>query len=406
MNAVEQETDHLFRKEYARLVSILAAKYGGQKIEMIEDAVQESLLKAMQVWGFKGIPENPSAWLYRVASNNLIDQIRRSKHESDQEVVFSENGSADNSDVEDGQLRMLFACCHPELKQQDQVILSLKILGGLHLKEIASGLLQPLERIKKQYQRALQKFRTRAGSLELPEEAHLEERLGSVLKVIYLIFNEGYSASYGEDLVRNDICEEALVLTLMLHRNKRFNTPDVNAMLALICFSMSRTPARLDKYGQLVTLADQDRSKWDRFLIQEGLKALERSTYGIKRGPYHMEAGISGLHATARNYEETDWKGILQHYDILLSMTGSPIVALNRVVAFAKVHGNEKALNELTELEGNERLQGEHLLYSIKGQLMLNLGREGNAKNELQTALEMSNNNIERAHLKRLIDQV
>ena len=402
---VAQRTEHLFRKEYSRLVSVLTARYGRQKLELAEDAVQDALVKAMQVWGFQGIPEKPSAWLYRVASNKLIDDLRKERPMTNTLLEVNGEDLLRSYQIEDDQLRMLFACCHPALKQQDQIILSLKILAGLHLKEIASALFKTEEAVKKQYQRARKKFRIEVGEIELPSEKELEERLNSVLKVIYLIFNEGYSASFGNDLIRMEICEEALVLALMLRKNTRFNKPEVNALIALFCFSMARMPARTNNKGELVILAEQDRSKWDPFLVKEGLKAMSKASSGEKRSAYHLEAGISGIHSTAKFYKDTDWPAILYHYDALLSLTGSPIVALNRIVAFAKVHGSERGLEELYELDSDEHLHKTPLLFSIKAQLYFDMGRRKKGGAELEKAIGLANNDAERRHLEKMFSK-
>lgn len=398
---------HLFRHEYGRIVAYLTNRYTSQKIDLIEDAVQEALLKAMRVWGYQTIPNNPSAWLYRVANNHLIDQLRRER----KSVEFNlpeqslaappvENEMEINDDLGDEQLKMIFACCHPAMSVTEQLILSLKLLCGLNILEISSALIKKEDAVKKAIVRAKKKFKEKVGKLTVPQGRELRKRLGVVLKVIYLLFNEGYKATEGKSLIKRDICEEAIRLAGILHRNPFCNTPELNALLALMCFNASRFDARLSPENELVTLENQDRKLWDQGYIRWGMHFLSESSYGINISEYHLEAGIASFYAIAGSFEETNWKAILTLYDLLVKVNRSPLVALNRLVVLEKVKGAKVALQEIQELEKEKSLRDNYLLYSIKADLQLSLNNRKEAGRLLKQAIGLTGNIIEKRFLE------
>ncbi len=261
--------EKVFRHEYGKIVAILIHKFGPSQVEKIEDAVQEALIKAMQVWPYKEIPNRPTAWLLKVAANNFIDTVRKDKkvmvHEDIGEFIKEINDTGENlsldNEINDSQLKMIFACCHPSISQEYQIILSLKLIGGFSNKEIAKALLKKEEAIAKSFTRAKKKLKKNINNLEIPVELGLRSRVNIVLKVIYLLFSEGYSTTNGESLIKKDICFEAIRLALLLSKNKYCNLPDVNALIALMCFHASRFEARLDENNEIVDLENHDRTK-------------------------------------------------------------------------------------------------------------------------------------------------
>ena len=404
---VKTSVGHLFRHEYSKIVAFLTNKYSSYKIDLIEDAVQEALLKAMKVWGYQNIPDNPSAWLYRVANNHLIDQLRRESRSVELNIPedqWLDSSRADEKipgDLGDEQLKMIFACCHPALNASDQIMLSLKLLCGLSVKEIANALLKKEDAVKKALARAKQKFKQEVGELLVPEGIELRKRLSVVLRVIYLLFNEGYKTTGGEQLTRKDICEDAIRLGAILQRNRYCDTPELNALLALMCFNAARLDARLGSGKELITLENQDRSLWDAEYILWGIHFLSRASNGVNISEYHLEAAIASFYSTAKSFRETDWESILTLYDLLIKVNRSPIVALNRLVVLEKVKGAEAALKEIQKLEKEKSLRNSYLLYSIKADFQLSLNNRKDAKQLLKQAIQLTGNIIEKKFLQK-----
>ncbi|WP_422858361.1 RNA polymerase sigma factor [Flagellimonas sp. S174] len=400
--------DHLFRNEYGKLISLLTHKYGVSFLEQIEDAAQDTFLKAMQVWGYQSIPDNPTAWLFRVAQNRLIDALRRDK-KSDlvgdkifpKEKTNEENEVVLEDAIEDSQLNMIFACCHPTLSQEYQIILSLKLMGGFSNKELADALLKKEDAIAKSFTRAKKQFREKVQFLQIPVQMGLQSRLFQVLRVIYLLFSEGYAATTGAQLLKRDICYEALRLALLLRKNKYCSHPNLEALIALMCFHASRFDARLDKEGNLVSLEHHDRSLYNQELIRIGIHHLEQA--GTKdRTPshYHLEAARSYYHSTTSSFGKTDWKSILYLYDVQLKQQYSPMVALNRIVPYGKVHGPKNALKELSNLEKQTDFSTSGLFYAIWAELLKEKG-DPNFETFLKKAIALSENDLVKQHLEK-----
>ena len=408
---IQHSIEHLFRHEYGKVVSALTNKYTSRYIDLIEDSVQEALLKAMKLWSYNPVPDNPSGWLYKVANNYMIDNLRRDSRqteyglENDEEIGIKIDESSITSGLEDEQLKMIFACCHPLLSLIEQIMLSLKLLGGLSIKEISSALMKNNEAVKKAITRAKKKFKDEIGMPEVPAANELNKRLDVVLKVIYLIFNEGYKAAEGDNLIKKDICEEAVRLALILVKNKHCNTPKTKALLALMYFNGARFNARIDEEGNLVTLEHQDRKLWDKELIKIGEYYLNMATSGINITEYHLEAGIAAYHTTAESFEKTDWNRILSLYDILLKLNNSSVAVLNRIVVLGKVKGAEEALKQLVKLENSKNILNNYLYHSIKADLMITLGRLGEAKESLHKAVKLTDNNIEKKFLNNKMER-
>nr|WP_299382456.1 sigma-70 family RNA polymerase sigma factor [Allomuricauda sp.] len=407
-NQLEHTIDHLFRNEYGKVVALLTSKFGISYVEQIEDAAQDTFLKAMQVWGYKSVPDNPTAWLYRVARNALIDSLRKDKKLDFVEAsMLPENGDMVLGDqnlddnITDSQLKMIFACCHPSLTQEHQIVLSLKLIGGFSNKELAEALMKKEDAVAKSFTRAKKKFRKEVQLLQIPVQMGLQSRLFKVLQVIYLLFTEGYSATTGSQVLKRDICYEALRLALLLRENKYCQHPNLDALIALMCFHASRFDARLDENGELATLEFQDRSKYNRELIAIGIRHLEGAgTLDKTPSNYHLEAARSYYHCAAKTYTETDWKNILYLYDVQLRQQYSPMLALNRIVPFAKIHGADVGLKELELLADKTNVATTGLYHAIKAEFQKEQGDDA-YQHTLQKAIDLSENELVKKHLER-----
>lgn len=334
---VNELAEHLFRHESGKLISILTGIYGARRLQLAEDVVQDALIRAMKSWPFGGVPENPTAWLLRTAKNLAIDQLRREKNflgkqaaiVSGMEIERSRppSGAAENdSGVADSQLRLMFVCCHPSLPPEVQSALALKTLYGFSPAEIAQAFLITEAAVAKRLTRARQRIREQRLPFEIPCAHELPGRLDGVLKILYLLFNEGHKASRGEAVVRADLCGEALRLALLLAAHPAVNQFRCHALIALMALTSARLPARIDSDGDLLRLEDQDRSRWDRQLIQLGVYHLGRSAGGANLSEYHLQAGIGACHSLADSDATTDWSRIFDYYDRLVELHPSPII--------------------------------------------------------------------------------
>jgi len=403
--------DHLFRHKTAQVISTLTRIFGIEHLDLAEDVVQETLLKALRQWPFSGVPKNPGGWILHCAKNLAIDILRREalfRDKADQIAFQLEqemNSSADTpDDFEDGelksdQLRMMFACCHPALSQEVQVALTLKTLCGLSTEEIAKAFLTQEAAIAQRLVRAKRKIRDEKISLEMPPAAEFPERLNSILQVLYLLFNEGYNSHGGENLIRGELCAEAIRLAMLLAEHPVGDAPVVHALLALMLLQASRLPARIDARGGLLLLAEQNRSLWDRKLIDRGLYHLERSRAGSELTIYHLQAGIAAFHATASNYRLTNWKNILSFYDTLSTLDRSPVVALNRAVALSMIEGPKAGIAALKEIEGAPSLQSYYLLHATFGEFFMQLDDLPMARDYYKNALTLAGTEPERRFL-------
>lgn len=404
-----QLVDHFFRTEYGKAVSHLTSKFGASNLELAEDSVQEALIKAMQTWPYSQIPENPTGWIFRVARNKMIDQLRRNQKTNNQEVP--ERAEEMNEDlslesINDDMVRMMFACCHPSLSQEYQIILTLKILGGLSIREISSSLLKKEETVAKAYTRAKKKFKKDEIKLILPPAHEIEKRLDMLLKIIYLLFNEGYKSAEGEDLIRVDLCEDAIRLNRVLLDSEICNTPAANALMALMLFHVSRFDARTDADGNAISLEEQDRSKWNQELIQQGLLYLDQASEEGAINEYLIQAAISATHCRAETFEETDWTNILSLYDLQLQITPSPIVELNRIIPLEKVHGSLLSFKEIERLERTQFFEDYYLFYAIKSEVLQNLGNNDDARQALEKAVELTKNEKEKSYLIKKLARI
>jgi len=406
---VSRLVDHLFRREAGKMVATLARILGFENLQLAEDVVQDALLKAMQNWAFGTVPRNPSAWLMRVARNQALDAVRRQQNFRSKEkeiTAFLEHRAAAQpasvhfeDEIRDDQLRMMFACCHPLLPREAQVALTLKTLCGFGEEEIATAFLTSTAAIAKRLVRARQRIREAGVSLEIPAGHDLSERLDAVLQTLYLLFNEGYKASRGEDLIRQDLCDEAIRLATLLVEHPAGNRPKTHALLSLMLLSGARLSARVDAEGNLLLLAEQDRSRWDRAMIQRGLAHLNRSAAGEELSEFHLQAGIAFCHCTAPSYEATDWQRILTLYDILVETNNSPVVALNRAVAISRVRGPEAGLRAVELIPDRAALESYYLWHAVVAQLLFERGDFSEAANRFQQALELTPLSVEQVFL-------
>jgi RNA polymerase sigma-70 factor, ECF subfamily len=406
--------EHLFRRQAGRIVSWLTGLLGSQHLQLAEDSVQEAMLRAAQTWPFQGIPEKPEAWLFRVAHNHAISVLRRSSRFEDKgseliAALEAEVQSFENIEIEqnlrDDELRMIFMCCHLELAQDARVALSLKLVCGFSVDEIARIFMAEESTIAQRLVRARRLIREQGLPLLMPPQAGLRDRLNSVLEVIYLMFSGGYAAHTGEELIRRDVCLEALRLGQLV-ASSSMTAPRVDALVALMALQAARLPARTDAAGDLVLLEEQDRSLWEDELIALGFYYLDRSIMGDEISQWHIQAAIAATYAGAESSETIDWPAILEHYDQLLAMTASPVVALNRAVVVVKVHGAEAALSALAPLEGHAAMRGYHLLPAVRGRILAQLGRLAEAEAAFSAALKCDCAEPERRFLQRQLEGV
>ena len=381
-------------------------------VALAEDLAQDALVQALERWPAAGVPEKPGAWLMATAKRRAIDLLRRQamlartepgiRHEIETRRLELESARDEALDdpVGDDLLRLVFVACHPVLSREARVALTLRLLGGLTTDEIARAFLVPESTIAQRIVRAKRTLAERGVAFEIPRGEELAERLSSVLEVVYLIFNEGYSATAGEDWVRPALCEEALRLGRILAELAP-SEPEVHALVALMEIQASRLRARLGPQGEPVLLLDQDRSRWDRLLIRRGLAALERSA-ALRRPPgsYRLQAEIAAVHARARAADQTDWQRIVALYEMLVGLEPSPVVELNRAMAVAMANGPAAGLELVDRLREEPALEGYHLLPSVRGDLLARLGRHEEARVEFEQAASLTRNLRERRLLE------
>ena len=394
------------------MVSILTRSFGFENLSLAEDVVQDALLQAMRQWPFKGVPSNPSAWLIQVARNRALDMLRRQQNfriKQDAIAEFLEHGGTSaapaaaqfEDEIRDDQLRMMFACCHPALPNEAQVALTLKTLCGFNEKEIAAAFLTSSVAITKRLMRARQKIRETAIALEIPAGTELLNRLDAILQTLYLLFNEGYKASQGDELVRRDLCEEAIRLATLLAEHPAGDQPKTHALLALMLFNAARLRSRADAEGNIHLLAQQDRTLWNRQMIDHGLAHLNQSAAGTEISEFHLEAGIASCHCAAPNYEATDWGRILSLYDMLIDLNPSPVIALNRAVALANVEGAAMGLSAVESIEPRDLLENYYLFHAVLGQFHLELKNFEEAAHRFRRAAQLTGSKSEQAFLQR-----
>lgn len=400
---VDQMIDHLFRHQSGKMVAVLTRIFGTENLDLAEDVVQDSLLEAINTWTYRGIPNDPSAWLFKVAKNKALNIINREKYKRKyssglDHLFYSEwtaapalNHLFSEQEILDDQLGMIFTCCHPSISKDSQVALALKTLCGFSIPEIARAFITTEENINKRLVRARQKIRDAHIPFEVPSGMELEKRLLAVAETTFLLFNEGYSASKGTALIRYKLCEEAIRLAeITVAHPQILNKSVMHALLALMYLNASRFGARQDNEGSIVQLDKQDRTKWSIELMAKGFIYLEKATGGNNITCYHILAAISACHCSAPDFEATDWQTILSLYNSLSQLDSSPLVLLNRSVAVSKVYGAFAALDELQKIEENVSLKKYHLFYSTQAEFYIQLKQYNMAMNCLEQAMSLS----------------
>jgi RNA polymerase sigma factor (sigma-70 family) len=410
---VSQVVEHLFRHEGAKMVATLTGIFGVEHLSLAEDVVQEALARALQTWPFYGVPENPAAWIMRASRNLALDVVRRQKVFRDKEAEIVRRmdrpeAAPDETvlldqEIADDRLRMMFVCCHPVVPAEAQVALALNTLCGFSVTEISRAFLTTDAAIAKRLTRAKQKIREARVPFEIPAGDELARRLDAVLTALYLLFNEGYKASSGEKLVREEICQEAIRLMGLVVQNPAGNQPKAHALLALMLLNAARIPARVDDEGNLLRLQEQDRSKWDQARIARGMFHFAQSAAGEELTEYHLQAGIAACHCAAGDYQATDWGRILALYDRLIAIDNSPVVALNRAIVIANVHGPQAGLDAVAASHGLDKLESYYLLYAALGEFEERLNHLTAAAGHFRKAMELAELKSEKAFLaKRL----
>ncbi len=410
-----QLVEHFFRHEKGRLHGALIRLLGVHNLSLAEDVAQEAMLRALRSWSMGGLPANPSAWITQVAMNLARDALRHRKMATGKESALITHheqtiappATALDSEpvIRDDALRLMFVCAHPAIAPDAQVILALKILCGFSTSEIARAFLATESAIEKQLTRTKQRIADAGIGFELPAGEDLAPRLDGVLAAIYLLFNEGYKASSGDHLLREDLCQEAIRLGLLLVAHPVGRTPRSHALLALMFLTIARFPSRLDERGQMLRLDEQDRSKWSQPLIERGLVHLAEAAQGDSLSEYHLQAGIAATHCMAPDYLSTNWSLILRHYDELHRLKPSPVVALNRAVAIANLSGPQAGLEALAAIPQREKLESHYLLHAVEGELHWRIGDPVSAAMSFRRALKLAHVGPEQAYLTRMLQR-
>jgi len=401
--------EHLFRREAGRLVATLTRIFGVEHLALAEDVVQDAFCRALEVWPFRGVPDNPSAWLMATAKHRALDVLRRERTartlapelarvlEPD-EPLFTEES------IRDDQLRMMLSCCHPRLSEAAQVALMLHVLCGFSVDEVAGAFVSTHAGVEKRLTRAKHVLAESRQLFEIADGADFAARLPAVHRALYLLFNEGYHGASPEVAVRAELCREALRLTGLLLEHRVGATPATYALAALMCLDAARLPARLDAAGHLNMLAGQDRARWDPDLMAEGQRLLERSASGPELTEYHLEAAIAAVHGSAPRLEDTNWAQIVSLYEALLALRPSPVVALNRAIAIAQRDGPERGLEEIAAIADRDRLGRYPFYHAALGELELRRGRGAPARAHFAAALALARNSMERQFLEQRME--
>src|SRR3984957_8368157 len=398
---------HLFRTEFRKITAVLCKLFGIEHIEIAEDITSETFLLAFETWTYKGIPENPTAWLYTVAKNKAKNHFKRDKlftEKISKEIKYSSSEKSEpeidlsEQNITDSQLQMLFAICHPSIPAEAQIGLALRILCGFGIDEIANAFLTNKEVIYKRLLRAKEKLRTEKVAIEFPAETEINKRLKPVLTTLYLLYNEGYYSESENSVLREDLCLEAMRLTYLLVENKKTNQPAVNALLSLMCFHTSRFPARKNENDEIILYDDQDENLWNQELIIKGVYYLQQASQGNSISKYHIEASIAFWHTKKADTKEK-WENILQLYNQLLQIEYSPVAALNRTFALSKANGKKEAIAEAEKLQ----LTDNHYYFTLLGELYTDIDND-KAKQNFQIAFSLAKTQTDKKIISKRIE--
>ncbi len=398
---------HLFRTEFRKITAVLCKLFGMEHIEIAEDIASETFLTALETWSYKGLPNNPTAWLYTVAKNKAGNYLNRNKlfiGKIAPQLKYTQPGNDEvaidwsDKNITDSQLQMLFAICHPAISTESQIGLALRILCGFGIDEIATAFLTNRETISKRLYRAKEKLRSEKIAVAMPGANEISRRLEAVMLTLYLLFNEGYYSESSDTVMRRELCTEAIRLMYLLIENEQTNQPSVNALLALMCFHASRLAARENENGEIILYHDQDENLWDYELISKGGYFLHVASQGNKISKYHIEAGIAYWH-TIKDDTTEKWSAILQLFNQLLQVEYSPIAALNRTYALSKVKGKEAAITEAEKLN----LTSNHYYFTLLGELYININNQ-EAKTNFEKALSLAKSKTDKQTIQQKID--
>ncbi len=411
---IDNTLNHLFRQESGKMVAVLIKIFGTENIEMAEDVVQDALVSALETWKFRGIPDNPKAWLYRTARNKAIDIIRRKKYSST--IDFSDpqkqlltsgytlnltmNNFWEEKHIQDDFLGMMYACCHPDISQENQITFILKSLCGFSTKEVAKSFLTSEDTISKRLYRTKEYFRKHKIRPEIPPENEIVPRTEAVLSAIYLMFNEGYNSTHADQLIRKDLIGQAMLLCRSLLSVERTQLPEVYSLMSLMCFHAARVNSRVTQDGSLVLLSQQDRAKWDKNLIRSGEDYLNKASFGDRLTTYHVEAAIAYEHCRAKYYQKTDWNKILEYYNLLLNLAEDPIVSLNKALVILELKGPKETLKVLEKLKENKVLKNYYLYHATLGEVYSRLSNKKLSQLHYQKALDLTQSKAEKQFLK------
>jgi RNA polymerase sigma-70 factor (ECF subfamily) len=408
-------SDHLFRREAGRMVATLTRIFGVHNLGLAEDVVQDAFCRALEVWKFRGMPESPSAWLMATAKNRALDVLRRERTartfapelgrliESEWTLAPAVEELFEAQAIKDDLLRMMFSCCHPRLPEEAQVALTLHILCGFSVDEIAGAFVSSHAAIEKRITRGKKALAGSKRLFDIVDTADFAGRLPSVHRALCLLFNEGYHGASPERAVRVELCQEALRLVALLLKHPLAATPATHALAALLCLHAARLPARVDAAGNLSSLFDQDRARWDQDLVNEGQRLLDLSATGDELTEYHLEAAIAAFHAMAQRAEDTNWAQIIVFYDHLTAIRPSPVVALNRAIAVGQLEGPERGLKEFHAIADRDRLASYPFYSAALGELELRSGRHKVAREHFQAAVALARNSMERRFLEQRV---
>ena len=400
---------HLFRTEFRKITAVLCKHFGIEHIEIAEDIASDTFLSAVEIWTYKGLPANPTAWLYTVAKNKAKNYFHRSNIFSEKVANEIKKSSLQTEELEinlseenitDSQLQMLFAICHPSIPTEAQIGLALRILCGFGINEIATAFLTNNETINKRLSRAKEKLRTEKVKIEFPGKTEINNRLETVLTTLYLLFSEGYYSESDDTILREELCDEAMRLTFMLIENAQTNLPQVNALYSLMCFHSSRFAARKNEKGEIILYDEQDESLWNQELIIKGIYFLHEASKGNEISKYHIEASIAYWHTIKTDTKEK-WENILQLYNKLLQIEYSPIAALNRTFALSKANGKQEAIGEAEKLN----LLGNHFYFTLLGELYTDVDNK-KAKDYFQKAMELAKTQTDKLTIQKKIEKL
>jgi RNA polymerase sigma factor (sigma-70 family) len=397
------------------MIAVLTRIFGVSNLELAEDVVQDAFCRALEVWKFRGMPENPSAWLMATAKNRALDVLRRERTartfapelgrfiESEWTLAPTVSELFAAHTIEDDLLRMMFTCCPPRLSEEARVALVLNILCGFSIDEVANAFVSTHAATEKRIARAKKVLGNSKRLFDVAARAEVSRRLPAVQRALYLLFNEGYHGASPETAVRLELCQEAMRLTAILLQHPLGGTPSTHALAALMCLDAARLPARLDSSGNLSSFFDQDRSQWDQGLVAEGLRLLDLSAAGSELTEYHLEAAIASIHARASSVEDTDWESIVSLYDALMAIRPSPVVALNRAIAIGEQAGPQRGLEAIRAISNPERLARYPFYFAALGRFELQSGKYENAREHFQAALALARNPMERHFLEQRV---